>query len=128
MPPSTSAAPAPSPRSAATPSGCSTPSPRCVAASPPTPPSAPPRPAEAVRPDDPHRREALAQQGREGEKVSSGGGELASRRPRHNPPRPSASGRTGVVASTRGNQGTEAVIDGRPVVVGVNAYIPRHAR
>jgi hypothetical protein len=32
------------------------------------------------------------------------------------------------VASTRGNQRTEAVIDGQPVIVGVNAYIARPAR
>jgi hypothetical protein len=33
-----------------------------------------------------------------------------------------------VVASTRGNQKTEAVVDGQPVVVGVNAYIHRTDR
>ena len=40
-------------------------------------------------------------------------------------PTPSASGKTLVVASTRGNVITDAMIDGKPVVVGVNAYIKR---
>lgn len=38
-------------------------------------------------------------------------------------PKPSASGKTLVVASTRGNVVTEAEIDGKPVIIGVNAYI-----
>ena len=38
-------------------------------------------------------------------------------------PRPSATGKTLTVASSKGNQETEARIDGKPVVVGVNAYI-----
>ena len=38
-------------------------------------------------------------------------------------PRPSATGKTLTVASTQGNQPTEALIDGKPVIVGVNAYI-----
>lgn len=40
-------------------------------------------------------------------------------------PQPSASGKTLVVASTRGNVATKAVVDGQPIVVGVNAYIRR---
>lgn len=40
-------------------------------------------------------------------------------------PRPSASGKTLVVASSGGNQKTEAVVDGKAVVVGLNAYIAR---
>lgn len=40
-------------------------------------------------------------------------------------PTPSASGKTLVVASTRGNVITDAMIDGKPVVIGVNAYIRR---
>lgn len=40
-------------------------------------------------------------------------------------PSPSASGKTLVVATTHGNRPTSAVIDGKPVTVGVNAYIPR---
>ena len=39
-------------------------------------------------------------------------------------PTPSASGKTLVVASSRGNQATTAEIDGKPVIVGLNAYIP----
>ena len=42
--------------------------------------------------------------------------------PLHNP-RPSATGKTLTVASSKGNQPTEARIDGKPVIVGVNAYI-----
>ena len=38
-------------------------------------------------------------------------------------PRPSATGKTLTVASTKGNQPTDARINGLPVVVGVNAYI-----
>ena len=38
-------------------------------------------------------------------------------------PRPSATGKTLTVASTRGNQPTEARIDGKPVIIGLNAYI-----
>ena len=38
-------------------------------------------------------------------------------------PTPSMSGKTLVVASTRGNVKTEAMIDGKPIVIGLNAYI-----
>ena len=38
-------------------------------------------------------------------------------------PAPSASGKTLVVASTHGNQRTTVEIEGKPVTVGVNAYI-----
>jgi hypothetical protein len=38
-------------------------------------------------------------------------------------PRPSASGKTLTVASSNGNKPTDATVDGRPVIVGVNAYI-----
>jgi hypothetical protein len=38
-------------------------------------------------------------------------------------PTPSASGKTLVVASTRGNAVTTAEVDGKPVVIGLNAYI-----
>ena len=38
-------------------------------------------------------------------------------------PQPSASGKTLVVASTHGNLATTAVVDGKPIIVGVNAYI-----
>jgi len=42
-----------------------------------------------------------------------------------NEPRPSASGKTLVVASSGGNQATAAQVNGKPVIVGVNAYIQR---
>jgi hypothetical protein len=38
-------------------------------------------------------------------------------------PHPSASGKTLVVASSYGNKPTTAVVDGKPVIVGLNAYI-----
>ena len=38
-------------------------------------------------------------------------------------PKPSASGKTLVLASTRGNVVTNAEVDGRPVIIGLNAYI-----
>ena len=38
-------------------------------------------------------------------------------------PTPSASGKTLVVASTRGNQKTGVQIDGKEVYLGVNAYV-----
>jgi len=38
-------------------------------------------------------------------------------------PAPSASGKTLVVASSHGNVATTAVVDDKPVTVGVNAYI-----
>ncbi len=38
-------------------------------------------------------------------------------------PQRSASGKTLVVASSHGNQPTGAIVQGKPVVVGVNAYI-----
>ena len=38
-------------------------------------------------------------------------------------PTPSASGKTLVVASSHGNTATAAVVNGKPVIVGLNAYI-----
>jgi hypothetical protein len=38
-------------------------------------------------------------------------------------PRPSSSGKTLSVASSNGNKPTEATINGKPVIVGVNAYL-----
>jgi hypothetical protein len=38
-------------------------------------------------------------------------------------PTPSASGKTLVVASTHGNQPTAAQVNGKPVIIGLNAYI-----
>ena len=40
-------------------------------------------------------------------------------------PTPSASGKTLVVASTRGNARTDAQINGKVLVVGVNAYVAK---
>lgn len=40
-------------------------------------------------------------------------------------PRPSASGKTLVVASSEGNKATTATVNGKPVVIGLNAYIQR---
>ena len=39
------------------------------------------------------------------------------------PPQPSKSGKTSVVASTYGNLATTAEVDGKPVIIGLNAYI-----
>lgn len=38
-------------------------------------------------------------------------------------PTPSSSGKTLVVASTRGNVVTSAEVDGKPITIGLNAYI-----
>lgn len=38
-------------------------------------------------------------------------------------PRPSASGKTLTVATTRGNQPSGATINGKTLIIGVNAYI-----
>ena len=38
-------------------------------------------------------------------------------------PAPSASGKTLVVASTRGNVQTDVMVNGKPVTIGLNAYI-----
>jgi hypothetical protein len=40
-------------------------------------------------------------------------------------PTPSASGKTLVIASSRGNLKTTATVDGKPVTVGFNAYIAK---
>jgi hypothetical protein len=40
-------------------------------------------------------------------------------------PMPSASGKTLVVASSHGNQVTTTMIDGKPVIIGLNAYIKK---
>jgi len=39
-------------------------------------------------------------------------------------PQRSASGKTLVVASTHGNQATTAQVQGKAVIIGLNAYIP----
>lgn len=40
-------------------------------------------------------------------------------------PQPSASGKTLVVASSRGNLKTTAMIQGKAIVIGLNAYIAK---
>ena len=40
-------------------------------------------------------------------------------------PTPSASGKTLVVASSHGNKETDAKINGKPVIIGLNAYVRR---
>lgn len=40
-------------------------------------------------------------------------------------PTPSASGKTLVVASSRGNKETDVTIEGKPVIIGLNAYIKK---
>jgi hypothetical protein len=41
-------------------------------------------------------------------------------------PKLSATGKTLVVATTHGNQPTQVQVQGKPVIVGVNAYIHVH--
>jgi len=41
------------------------------------------------------------------------------------PPKPSKSGKSLTVATTHGNVPTEASLQGKPIVVGVNAYIKK---
>jgi hypothetical protein len=57
-------------------------------------------------------------------KVTVEGNELVVRIPMQTPT-PSASGKTLVVASTRGNAKTDCIIDGKPVTLGLNAYISK---
>lgn len=52
------------------------------------------------------------------------GDELVIRVPLSPKPERSTSGKTLVVASTHGNKETEIVVQGKKVVIGVNAYIP----
>ncbi len=40
-------------------------------------------------------------------------------------PTPSASGKTLVVASTRGNMKTDLTVNGKPLTIGLNAYTPK---
>lgn len=40
-------------------------------------------------------------------------------------PRPSSSGKTLVVASSGGNKATTATVNGKPVIIGLNAYIQK---
>jgi len=56
-------------------------------------------------------------------KVTIENGCLIIRLPMNPTPVPSANGKTLVVASTHGNVATTAVVNGQPVVLGINAYI-----
>lgn len=53
------------------------------------------------------------------------GSKLVIEIPLNGAPVPSSSGKTLVVASSHGNKATDAKIDGKPVIVGLNAYIPK---
>ena len=52
------------------------------------------------------------------------GNELVIRLQLNDKPERSASGKTLVVASTRGNKETDCVVNVKRVIVGINAYIP----
>jgi hypothetical protein len=56
------------------------------------------------------------------------GNELVIRLPLNPNPVLSATGKTLVVASSHGNQETAALVNGQPVIIGVNAYIRRERR
>lgn len=56
------------------------------------------------------------------------GNDLVIRVPLNPTPVLSASGKTLVVASSHGNQKTEAIVNGQPVIVGVNAYVFRQPK
>ena len=51
------------------------------------------------------------------------GNDLVITIPKNAKPVPSASGKTKIVASSHGNTPTSIVVDGLPVIVGVNCYI-----
>ncbi len=40
-------------------------------------------------------------------------------------PRTSGSGKSTVIASTAGNKASEAMYNGKPVICGVNCYVPK---
>ncbi len=40
-------------------------------------------------------------------------------------PTPSASGKNLVICSTRGNLKTNVMVEGKPLTIGLNAYIPK---
>lgn len=57
-------------------------------------------------------------------KVTIEGNELVIRIPaKVKSPPPSSTGKTLIVASSKGNKETSAKVDGKNVIVGVNAYI-----
>jgi hypothetical protein len=61
-------------------------------------------------------------------KATIEGDELVIRLPLNESPVLSSSGKHLVIASTHGNRTTEAVINGQPIILGVNAYIQRPTR
>jgi hypothetical protein len=56
-------------------------------------------------------------------KVTIENGELVVRAPISENPEPSSTGKTLVVASSRGNYKSDAMIQGQQVIIGLNAYI-----
>ena len=56
------------------------------------------------------------------------GNKLVIEIPLHSVPVPSTSGKSLVVASSHGNRSTEARVQGKNVVIGLNAYIPERMR
>lgn len=58
-------------------------------------------------------------------KVEIKNGNLVIELPMNSAPTASASGKTLVVATTHGNIQTPATVNGKPVTLGVNAYIRR---
>jgi hypothetical protein len=52
-------------------------------------------------------------------------GYLVIRVPMNAKPTPSSTGKTLVIASSHGNKQTEVEVEGKPVFVGVNAYLHR---
>jgi len=58
-------------------------------------------------------------------KVTITNGVLHVEIPVNTPLTPSASGKTMAVASSKGNKTTEVIVEGQPLVVGLNAYIKR---
>lgn len=58
-------------------------------------------------------------------KVEIKDGQLIITIPVMDPPQPSASQKNLVLATTRGNVRSEATYQGKQVVIGLNAYIPR---
>lgn len=53
------------------------------------------------------------------------GRDLVIRVPMNEVPQPSATGKTLVVASSHGNKQTEVMVNGKSVIVGLNAYIKK---
>jgi len=52
-------------------------------------------------------------------------GNLVITIPVQTPPTPSKSGKSLVVASSNGNKATAAQVNGKPIIIGLNAYIQR---